>query len=76
MQYVYAFEWCSSVYESGFSIESLHSTKVGAYKAMRKTLQERWNQDYEMCRPRMWRRHGRIPLDYQRWRVRKIEVFE
>ena len=71
---VYAFEWCFCIYESGFSIESLHLTKAGAYKAMRKVLLERWNED-------RWGVSGRFapndePLRDQRWRIREIEVNE
>lgn len=68
---VYAFEWCDCVYESGFSIESLHQTKAGAYRAMRKALVERWIES----------RGGRgvvAPLDEplysSAWRVREIEI--
>ena len=71
---VYAFERCVCIYESGFSIESLHLTKAGAYKAMRKVLLERWNED-------RWGVSGRFapnddPLRSQRWRIREIEVNE
>lgn len=70
---VYAFEWCYCIYESGFGVESLHKTKAGAYKAMRKTLVERWNED-------RWR-HATFspndePLFSQSWRIREIEVKE
>ena len=34
---IYAVEWCFCSYESGFDVESLHLTKAGAYKAMRKS---------------------------------------
>lgn len=76
MQYVYAFEWCSCVYESGFSIESLHSTKVGAYKAMRKALQERWIDEFNLLCRGPYRIDNCKPLESRLWRVRKIEVFE
>lgn len=71
---IYAVEWCFCIYESGFSIESLHLTKSGAYKAMRKTLVERWNED-------RWGFSGTVasndePLRNQRWRIREIEVKE
>lgn len=32
--FVWAFEYCACVYESDFSIQSLHSRAVSAYKAM------------------------------------------
>lgn len=68
---VYTFEWCSCVYESDFSVESIHMTKAGAYKAMRKTLQERWVQQFSG--DRYWRRLGN-PLDNQSWRICTVEV--
>lgn len=68
---VYAFEWCSCVYESGFSIESLHTTKAGAYRAMRKALQERW-EDRVSSDP-YWRRL-KNPLDHESWRIREVDV--
>ena len=71
MEQVYAFEWCSCIYESGFSVESLHKTKVGAYKAMRKTLLERYAEDTRQ--ERYWRQRFQ-PLDHHRWRVRTITL--
>lgn len=69
---VYAFEWCSCIYESGYTIESLHATKAGAYRAMKQTLFDRW---YES----RWGISGRFkpnktPLCHEAWRVRTIEV--
>lgn len=71
MEQIYAFEWCSCIYESGFSVESLHKTKAGAYKAMRKTLLERYAED--TSQERYWRQRFR-PLGSQRWRVRTITL--
>ena len=31
---VYAFEYCHCIYESGYSVVSMHTTKRNAYKAM------------------------------------------
>lgn len=44
---VYAFEHCSCIYESGFAVQSLHTTKKGAYLAMRKFLLEQNKEHYE-----------------------------
>ena len=41
---VFAFEYCSCIYESAFGIESMHTTKKGAYKAMRKFLLKEWEK--------------------------------
>jgi hypothetical protein len=35
---VYAFEWCDCVYESAFSVVSIHASKLGAYRAMKAKL--------------------------------------
>lgn len=35
---VYSFDYCSCIYESSFALVSLHTTKAGAYKAMKKEL--------------------------------------
>ena len=69
MTEVYAFEWCSCIYESGYTVESLHKTKAGAYKAMRKALLERWEEETQ--KERYWRLQYR-PLEHQRWRIRAI----
>lgn len=45
MPAVFAFEFCYCRFESRFSIESLHSTKAGAYRAMMKHKRQHW---YEM----------------------------
>ena len=69
---VYAFEWCDCVFESGYSIQSLHATKAGAYKAMKRTLFERWNESRWGCSGRF--KPNDTPLIYESWRVRTIEV--
>jgi len=69
---VFAFEWCGCVYESGYSVESLHSTKVGAFKAMTKAANERWQEERD--RNLMYGKCGTSPLAHESWRVRLIEV--
>jgi hypothetical protein len=44
---IYAFEYCSCIYESTFGIESLHLTKRGAYKAMRSFILKKWGVDFD-----------------------------
>jgi hypothetical protein len=43
---IYAFEYCSCIYESTFGIQSLHMTKRGAYKAMRTFILKKWGVDF------------------------------
>jgi hypothetical protein len=45
MRKVYAFEWCDLIYESGFSIVSLHMTKRGAFKAMTRFANAKWYEE-------------------------------
>ena len=40
---IYSFIYCPCIFESGFVTISLHRTKEGAYKAMRKHLVEAYN---------------------------------
>jgi hypothetical protein len=72
---VYAFEWCDCIYESAFGVVSLHSTKTGAYKAMRARLMDEAEED----------RGDRILHGFAKgwkgsrfkdWRVREIEVLK
>lgn len=39
---VFAFEFCFCRFTSGFSVQSLHSTKAGAYRAMMKHKHNHW----------------------------------
>jgi hypothetical protein len=73
MSEVHAAEYCSCIYESGFSILSLHSTKAGAYKAMRKHLvathaenSTGWNGQHK--------RNYYRPCMYKAWRVKTYGV--
>ena len=75
MSKIFAFEWCGCIYESGFSLVTLHDTKRGALKAMIATANRRWQEG----------RNGQLiygggskerfdPLQYEAWRVRAIEL--
>ena len=70
---VYAFEWCGCVYESGFSVVSLHKTKAGAWKALRIELAQRWQQNRDRER-HYGGRKGVKYLAHEAWRVQKQDV--
>lgn len=82
---VYAFEWCSCIYESGFGTMSLHTTRAGAYHAMRHYLVSEWireTADTKWCykldahdreSKRMWKKE---PFKHNAWRVTPIEVHD
>jgi len=75
MSSVFAFEWCSCIYESGFSLESLHDTKRGALKAMIAAANLRWQESRDG--QLMYGGGGKArfsPLQYEAWRVRAIEL--
>ena len=69
---VYAFEWCGCIFESGFSTVSLHTTKRGAFQAMTRAANERWQEARNNVM--MFRKGGYNPLEYEAWRVVTIEV--
>lgn len=78
MEYVFAFEYCSCIYEAGFSVISIHKSRGTAYKAMRSF----WVNHYrdEMTRghneSKEWRKYmiDRNPLLSERCRIQKIEL--
>lgn len=75
MSNVFAFEWCSCIYESGFSLVSLHDTKRGALKAMIAAANIRWQESRDG--QLMYGGGGKErfdPLQYEAWRVRTIEL--
>lgn len=41
---VYAFKFTDCIYESAYATVSLHTTKLGAYKAMRKDKLDLWKE--------------------------------
>ena len=75
MSNVFAFEWCDCIFESGFSLVSLHDTKRGALKAMLATANRRWQGGrndqlmYGGCGKERF-----DPLEHKAWRVRAIEL--
>lgn len=75
MTEVFAFEWCSCIYESGYSTVSLHSTKRGAVKAMVAETNDRWQERRnEQLVYGCGRKPRYDPLMHEAWRVAAIEV--
>lgn len=68
-QTVYAFEFNSWVFDSGFLLVSLHTTKAGAYRAMMEHKRRLWY--YE--RDRRWGDASEIGL-WQAWRIKEYRV--
>lgn len=72
---IYAFQWCDSVFESGFEVVSLHASKVGAYRAMRDYLLRECERDREdAIRNGECYRKGWNGLRHKAWRVHGFEV--
>ena len=69
---IFAFEYCHCVYESGFSIVSLHFTKKSAYKAMIKHKNELWYADRFY---NDWQDAADIGM-MERWKIKTYEVQE
>lgn len=75
---VYAFEHTSCSFECDFRIVSLHSTKSGAYRAMRKDRFENW----QTCRELDMRHPRSSVFDYEQyeafcmWRIKEYFVKE
>lgn len=44
---VYEFRYCDCIYEGGYVTVSLHKTKAGAYKAMRKYKLDKYIEWYD-----------------------------
>jgi len=71
---VYAFQWCYSMLESDYVVESLHTTKAGAYRAMRSVLLARV-KEYAFNRSvDRFDAKGAKPFRYERWRVQPMSV--
>lgn len=75
MSNVFAFEWCICIFESGFSLVSLHDTKRGALRAMIAAANLRWQEgrNWQL----MYGNGGKErfdPLKFEAWRVRAIEL--
>ncbi len=66
---VYSAEFCDCIYEGGPVTLSLHTTKAGAYRAVRQNKMQQWER---------WHSHhdGWEHWKHQGWRVRAIEVQE
>ena len=79
---VYGFFYTDCIWENGGTLESLHLTKKGAYKAMRKWLIKQYNDWEGVYRNKKGRslssRHR--PPHYDRnmeiWYIREFEVLD
>ncbi len=68
MDKVFAAEYNSCIYESGFSVLSLHRTPEGADAAITK---------HKAKVLREWKKAGQQAIpDYERWQVRKIKLLD
>lgn len=78
MNYVFLFEFNPCIFESGFEVQSIHKTKIGAYKAMRKYLEEEYAQWYH--ERILFGKHYIIGIDkfgeHCDWRIRPVKVHE
>jgi hypothetical protein len=74
-EYVYEFIYCDCVWESSYATVSLHRTKLGAYKAMRKFIYD-MAVEHEDSRTK----YGKDRLIDFRWNfskgygIRKVEI--
>ena len=64
-QHVFIFGFQPCIYESAMAAMSIHKTKVGAYKAMRKYLMEEYAKWYDM----------RMLYGKRDWRYGSIEKY-
>lgn len=60
---VYAAEFSSYFYTHGFTILSLHTTKAGAYRAVRASKLAEWEHSL-----------GRVDWEDMEWRITPMEV--
>lgn len=80
---VYAAQKCDCIHESGYSTLSLHTTKLGAYKACREWWLKLWN-DWNTrvsgdgihggYNSKQRREDFRVALDNKRWEIRPFEL--
>lgn len=73
MSDVHAFEWCDCIYESGFSVVSLHATKEGAYRSMKAYVFKAWEDERMLMRLIRISRGARL-LSTKAWRIKTYEV--
>ena len=90
--YIFAAEWCDCIHESGFALLSMHSTKQGAYRALRQQILSAWNgwnnetpdrtfpdkgpKSFRLNSNRRRRKDHRVALAYKAWRVRPVPLFQ
>lgn len=80
---LFGFFHCSCVYESGHSLVSLHRSKAGAYKAMRRNILAQWEDHFGVSKTHihMGRGHWEYwrhmkPMDSMLWTVKAVEVLD
>lgn len=74
---IYEFLYCSCIFESAYGTISLHRTKAGAYKAMRKHIMTKYQKWYDerilYGKDRRW---GHKFGCHEAWRVGEQELCE
>jgi hypothetical protein len=77
MDYVYLFQFNPCVYENSFQTISAHKTKKGAYKKMRKFIEDRYKKEMHIRETCGKDKHSniemKVDLDAQ-WRIISIEL--
>ena len=73
---IYKVMYCSCIYESGYTTVSLHRTKLGAYKSMRKEILDEWDSYLEVIHNFKDQFKYKLdhPLEYQRWAIEEVIV--
>lgn len=71
---IYAFCYTSCVYESAHAPVSLHKTKAGAYRAMKRFLFEQIENAYASQNAYGNRYWSKSPLDHCGWSIQEFEV--
>ncbi len=73
---IYEFLYCSCIYESSYATMSLHRTKAGAYKAMKKHKIDTYMEWYDK-RALYGKEYTRFPYDFsQGWAIGEQELCE
>ncbi len=83
--FVFGAFWCDCIYESAYGLISLHSTKFGAYKAIRKILYDIWTEHRKSQLNGAVKKNeygyenyenydNPIGLIHTDWEIRKIEI--
>lgn len=74
---VYAFLYTPTVYESEYTVMSLHKTKRGAFKALNKWLNERYYREYDeylLCKKKYRNGYTFKVGDYENWAIKEYNI--